>query len=125
MVINTIPHAITTTTTVLIAVARFESISSIPIFASIDVAAANIDESIGTIGWFLEDENGKFFTWNKNKIYIEDWIRIPMKEVKNKFENKEHVSTDVFCQAILTDGIDNVRFLVPLECYTLMGMFVD
>ena len=72
-----------------------------------------------------EDEKGKFFTWNKNKIYLEDWIRIPMKEIKNKFENKEHVSTDMFCQAILTDGIDNVRFLIPLECYTLMGMFVD
>ena len=23
-----------------------------------------------------EDEKGKFFTWNRNKIYLNDWIKI-------------------------------------------------
>ncbi len=40
-VINTIPHAITSTTTVLIAVARLEFTPSIPIFANMEVKAAN------------------------------------------------------------------------------------
>lgn len=38
---NTIPQAITTTTTVLIAVARFELTSSIPTLANMEVSAAN------------------------------------------------------------------------------------
>ena len=41
---NTIPHAITTTTIVRIAVARFDPTPSIPIFASIDVNAAKTAE---------------------------------------------------------------------------------
>ena len=35
-----------------------------------------------------EDENGKFFTWNKHKIYLNDWIRISMKELKEKLRKK-------------------------------------
>ena len=42
---KTIPHDITTTTTVRIAVARFEFTPSIPIFASIDVKAAKTADS--------------------------------------------------------------------------------
>ena len=45
-VIKTIPHAIISTTIVLIAVARFEFMSLIPIFASIDVSAAKNADSI-------------------------------------------------------------------------------
>ncbi len=62
-----------------------------------------------------EDEGGKFFTWNRNKIYLDNWIRTSMKEVKEKLERKEWVTSDVFCQAILTDGIDNVRFMKAVE----------
>jgi len=62
-----------------------------------------------------EDEIGKFFTWNKNKIYLSDWIRISMKELKEKIEKNEWVTSDDLCQAILSDGIDNVRFIVPLN----------
>lgn len=40
-----IPHAITTTTTVLTAVARFELTPSIPIFANIEVSAAKIADN--------------------------------------------------------------------------------
>ena len=45
-VIKTIPHAIISTTIVLIAVARFEFMSLIPIFASIEVSAAKNADSI-------------------------------------------------------------------------------
>ena len=62
-----------------------------------------------------EDENGKFFTWNKKKIYLNDWIRISMKELKEKIETDQWVTSDDLCQAILSDGIDNVRFIVPLN----------
>ena len=70
-----------------------------------------------------EDENGKFFTWNKNKVYLNNWIRTSMKELKEKFERKEWVTSDDLCQAILSDGIDNVRFVVPLN--TVCGFFLD
>lgn len=65
-----------------------------------------------------EDDGGKFFTWNKNKIYLDSWIRISMQEVKTKIENKEWCTSDELCQAILAEGIDNVRCIVPLNIVT-------
>lgn len=44
-----------------------------------------------------------------------------MKELKEKIENGEWVTSDDLCQAIMTDGIDNVRFMVPLN--TTCGLF--
>lgn len=66
-----------------------------------------------------EDENGKFFTWNKNKIYVNDWIRTSMKELKEKIERGEWVTSGELCQAILSDGIENVRFIVPLNTVSM------
>lgn len=43
------PHAINTTTTVRIAVARFELTPSIPTFAKIDVRAANTADNIANV----------------------------------------------------------------------------
>lgn len=62
-----------------------------------------------------EDEHGKFFTWNRNKIYLNDWIRTSMKELKQKIDNDEWVTSDDLCQAIMSDGIENVRFIVPMD----------
>ena len=46
---NTIPHAISTTTIVRIAVARFEFTFSIPTFARIEVSAANTADNSANI----------------------------------------------------------------------------
>ena len=72
-----------------------------------------------------EDEGGKFFTWNRNKIYLDNWIRTSMKEVKEKLERKEWVTSDILCQAILTDGIDNVRFIVPLNIVSMRAFGIN
>lgn len=66
-----------------------------------------------------EDEGGKFFTWNKNKIYLDNWIKTSMKELKAKIERKEWCTSDELCQAIITDGVDNVRFIVPLSIVSM------
>ena len=70
-----------------------------------------------------EDKNGRFFTWNRNKIYLNDWIKISMKELKEKIEKDEWITSDDLCQAIMTDGIENVRFMVPLN--TKWGFFLN
>lgn len=62
-----------------------------------------------------EDKDGKFFTWNRNKIYLNDWIRMSMSELKEKIEVGEWITSEELCQAILTDGISNARFIVPLD----------
>ena len=72
-----------------------------------------------------EDDDGRFFTWNKNKIYLNNWIRSSMKELKEKINNKEWVTSDDLCQAILSDGIENVRFIVPLNTVCGFGFFLD
>lgn len=68
-----------------------------------------------------EDENGKFFTWNKMKIYLKDWCRSSMKELQASIDNDEFVSSDDLVRAILSDGIENVRFEVPMP--TRCGLF--
>ena len=65
-----------------------------------------------------EDEHGKFFTWNRNKIYLSNWIKTSMEELKQKIDNDEWVTSDELCQAILTDGVENVRFIVPMDVVT-------
>ena len=72
-----------------------------------------------------EDENGKFFTWNKNKVYLNDWIRTSMKELKEKVEKKEWVTSDDLCQAILSDGIENARFIVPINTVSARGFGIS
>lgn len=62
-----------------------------------------------------EDELGKFFTWNRRKIYLVDWVRISMAELKRKIANYEDVWDDDLCQAILSDGIENARFIAPFN----------
>ena len=72
-----------------------------------------------------EDENGKFFTWNKHKVYLNDWIRTSMKELKEKIEKKEWVTSDDLYQAILSDGIENARFIVPLNTVSVRGFGIS
>lgn len=72
-----------------------------------------------------EDENGKFFTWNRNKIYLNDWIKTSMKELKEKIKNGKWVTSDDLCQAIMTDGIENVRFVVPLNTTCNVGFLLN
>ena len=72
-----------------------------------------------------EDENGKFFTWNKNKVYLNDWVRTSMKELKEKIERKEWVTSDDLCQAIISDGVENVRFIVPLNIVSVRGFGIS
>ena len=62
-----------------------------------------------------EDEGGRFFTWDKEKIYLEDWIRVSMSEFKKKFENGDWLTSDDLCRSIKTDGAGNVRFKVPMN----------
>ena len=56
---NTIPHAITSTTTVLMAVARLEFTPSIPTLAKIEVNAAKIADSIANINHILRSSQEK------------------------------------------------------------------
>lgn len=72
-----------------------------------------------------EDKTGKFFTWNHEKIYLDDWLRSSMKKLKQKIENKIRVTTDDLCQAIMSDGIENVRFMVPLNTTCGFGFFLN
>lgn len=60
-----------------------------------------------------KDDNGEYFLWNKNKIYLKDWSRTSMKELKEKLEIDGHISSSELVQACLSDGIKNVRLLVP------------
>ena len=55
-----------------------------------------------------EDENGKFFTWNQHKIYVDNFKKISIQSIKDKLANDE------LCQAILSECLENVRFIIPM-----------
>lgn len=69
-----------------------------------------------------KDENGKFFTWNCNKIYLNNWIKTSMKDLKKKIENEELITSDDLCQSIMSEGIENVRFIIPLNTTYSLGL---
>lgn len=61
-----------------------------------------------------EDKNGKFFTWNKNKIYLNNFKKISIQSIKDKLKKNEWITSDELCQAIMSEGIENVRFIIPV-----------
>ena len=74
-----------------------------------------------------KDEKGEFFTWNKQKIYINDWIRMTMAELRDNLHNEDYwMVSDDLCIAIATDGPENVRLEVPnkLLCLNKDGMSI-
>lgn len=72
-----------------------------------------------------EDKQGRFFTWNKNKIYLHDWVKSSMKEFNDKVDKNEWVISDDLCQAIMSDGVENVRFIVPLNTTCGCGFLLN
>lgn len=69
-----------------------------------------------------EDKKGKFFTWNCNKVYLDNWIKITLKELKERVEKGEWITSNDLCQAILTDGIEKARFIVPFNTVCNVGL---
>jgi len=60
------------------------------------------------------DDEGKFFTWNRHKIYLDKFLKISKQEIINKLKNNEFVTDDELCQMLLSEGVDNVRFVIPM-----------
>lgn len=58
-----------------------------------------------------EDKKGKFFNMPKGKIYLDDWIKTSMKELKERIQKGDFVFSDDLCKAIISDGVDNVKFI--------------
>ena len=71
-----------------------------------------------------QDENGKFFTWNKCKVYLENWIRISLEEFNEKIENKEFITSNDLCQMLITEGTENIGVYAPMNRIemVIMGM---
>lgn len=61
-----------------------------------------------------EDDLGKFFTWNKKKIYLDNFKKISIQTIKDKLANDEWITDDELCQAIMSEGIENVKFIIPM-----------
>lgn len=70
------------------------------------------------------DDNGRFFTWNKKKFYLDDFKKIHINQIKEKINKKEWFSDDELCQAIICTGVDNVKFNVPMSVvdFSVMGL---
>lgn len=71
------------------------------------------------------DHKGSFFTWDKQKVYLDNWIRLPMKELKEQIERKKSVTAYDLCTAILSDGVDKARFIVPMNTIAFPGIFAN
>ena len=62
-----------------------------------------------------KDENGTFFTWNKEKFYVNDYKKITINDLKIKLAKDEWITDDELCQAIQNTGIDKVKFIIPMS----------
>ncbi|NFH01304.1 hypothetical protein FC831_13635 [Clostridium botulinum] len=61
------------------------------------------------------DNNGKFFTWNKEKVYLNDYHKITFKEFNNKLIKDKWILPDELTQMILNEGIENVIINAPMN----------
>lgn len=61
-----------------------------------------------------EDINGKFFTWNKEKVYLKDYI-IYTKEQCQEMANNKQLKKEDFVNMVLSYGIHNFRLLIPCK----------
>ncbi|MFF2531281.1 hypothetical protein ACFVS2_20475 [Brevibacillus sp. NPDC058079] len=66
------------------------------------------------------DQQGKrYFVWNSTRMYLEFLKDYTMKKIKDMIEKGEHVTDKELVLAIINDGIENVRFIVP--CFKRSG----
>ena len=61
-----------------------------------------------------EDKNGRFFTWNRTKIYLNNWVKISMKELKEKNQisklTRNIISELIQCIYVKEDGCLRIKF---------------
>lgn len=60
------------------------------------------------------DKQGKFFIWNNNKIYLDNFKKISIQSIKDKLAKDEWITESELLQAILTEGVENVHFEIPM-----------
>ena len=70
----------------------------------------------------IEDENLQTVADNCLELLKKTKITGQTK-IAEKIEKGEWITSDDLCQAIMTDGIENVRFMVPLN--TAWGLFLN
>lgn len=61
-----------------------------------------------------DEDRKKFFIYEDNKIYLDDYIKISKQDIIDKINNNEFVSDSEVCQMILSEGVENVRFELPI-----------
>ena len=64
-----------------------------------------------------ENDGRIFFTWNRHKIYLNDYIRTSISEINEKIKKGEWITSNDLGVAILSEGVDKVRFTIPLSFY--------
>ena len=92
----------------------------ISVFVSNDDFSTVVDiyEKNKTIELKIKSDNNnnkKYFVYKKEKVYLDNWIKSSMKELKEKVDQGKKIYSDELCRAILSDGVNNVRFLAPFN----------
>jgi len=60
------------------------------------------------------DQQGKYIRWNKGRIYLDNWIRTTLLEIQEKIDDNEILTEEDITRAIISEGVDNVKFLCPM-----------
>ena len=63
-----------------------------------------------------KDNKGLFFTWNKEKYYINDYYKYTKEDIVNAINNK-NLQDDMFTQGIINYGVDKIVIKVPEKMY--------
>lgn len=54
----------------------------------------------------------RVFMWNDNIIDVTSWVKPSLQDVVGMLSHNEDISVEAFCNAVITEGINNVRFNV-------------
>lgn len=101
-----------------------------------------VNKTHGTVSWWvhknpnapgkefvrtvrIDDNNRRFFTWNKEIIYMDSFLAYTPEELVKMIHNKEHVLPDNICGTLIKYGMNSLKVkknVKPLERVDF-GMF--
>lgn len=63
----------------------------------------------------LEDNKGKYFKYEGDKYYINDYYKFSYNDIKTMLDNKERVPSDYITQMVLNENNNNLTILIPYK----------
>lgn len=75
----------------------------------------NVNVYKGTKEYTCNIIDNEYFVYNGTKVFLDDYIRLTLSDLLEKISNNDIITRDDICNVIMTEGIDNIYFTIPMN----------